>query len=143
MEIKRATKKDVKEIYELYQSLVGTPECLWDEYYPGIKDVENDIENGIVYIAIEKDKIIAAIAAGKDEELEEIPYWDSKAKSPCNLSRLGVKRELQNQGIANQLVRFVENDLMKNGFDSIHFIASKTNPSTLALYKRLGWSCYM
>ncbi len=155
IEIKKATNKDESQILEIYHSLIGTFGCTWSEEYPTIEDIRNDTLKKSLYTVWNDNRIIAVAAAGKDHELDNLDCWDTNIKKPCDLARIGVLKEFQNNGIAKQLVEYIEIDVVKRGFDGIHFLVSKTNPSALALYNKLkykncgetnmydiNWFCY-
>lgn len=36
---------------------------------------------------------------------------------PCDLARIGVLKEYQGKGIAKILVKYIEQDILKRGFD--------------------------
>lgn len=141
LEIKKAINNDVKSILKIYKSLIGYPGCTWSKDYPCLSDIENDLKKESLYIILDKDIIIGVAAAGKDDELEHLECWDKTIKNPCDLARIGVIKEYQNKGIAKELVRYIEKDVIKRGFDGIHFMVSKTNPRALALYDRLNYNC--
>ena len=44
-----AEKKDGEEIYALYHSLLDDPYGTWNEEYPSLECVQNDLEENIVY----------------------------------------------------------------------------------------------
>ena len=69
MEIRKTKKEEIDEIVAIYKSLIGYEGCLWNEYYPARKDVENDINDDALYI-LKDDNVIQAVAyAGIDKEL--------------------------------------------------------------------------
>ena len=55
------------------------------------------------------------------------------------MARIGVLKEYQGKGIAKILVKYIEQDILKRGFDGIHFLVSKTNPKALAVYNKLEY----
>ncbi len=147
-QIRLATEHDKEEIFQLYRSLIGTPGCSWDEDYPAMEDIESDLAQQALYVLCSVEEqtahspILAAVAAGREEDLETVTCWSSDIQRPCGLSRLGVRREFQNQGLAKELVSAMEQEAIRRGFDGIHFFVSKTNPAALAVYQRLGYrSC--
>lgn len=147
-QIRLATEHDKEEIFQLYRSLVGTPGCSWDEDYPALEDIESDLAQHALYVLCSTEektdspKILAAVAAGREADLETVTCWSKDIQHPCGLSRLGVRREFQNQGLATELVRAMEQEALRRGFDGIHFFVSQTNPAALAVYQRLGYhSC--
>ena len=137
--IRHATEKDKNEVFALYTSLLGTPGCTWNTEYPSIEDVELDISQDSLYVMCLNDRIIAAAAAVEDDELDELTCWSPSIRRSCDLSRVGVLSEYQNQGLAKELIRHIEAEAIKKGYDGIHFLVSKTNPAALAAYSRLGY----
>lgn len=139
--IKKATFDEVEKIDEIYKSLIGHLGCAWNEYYPSKEDIISDIKNNGLYCMYNEDDIIAAAFAGKDNELNHISCWDKQIKRPCELARVGVKKQFHSKGLATQIIEYIEKDIKKQGFDGIHFLVSKTNPSALALYNKLNYKC--
>ena len=137
--IRKAINTDINKIIIIYNSLVGTQGCTWDMDYPNIDDVKNDFSKDSLYVVCEGDDIIGVAAAGKDDELEHLECWNKDIKNPCDLARIGVKAEYQGRGIAKELIRYIEKDVIKRGFDGIHFLVSKTNPRALNLYNSLNY----
>ena len=60
MEIRKAKIEEAEEILKIYKSLIGYEGCLWDEYYPNIEIVNNDIKNETLYVALIDDEIVGA-----------------------------------------------------------------------------------
>lgn len=117
MKIKMAKINDKEEIIEIYKSLIGSPGCTWSDEYPTLEDIERDINNESLYVVCDDKKIIAVAAAGKDNELEHLECWNKEIKMPCDLAKIGVIREYQGKGIAKILVKYIEQDILKRGFD--------------------------
>ena len=62
----------------------------------------------------------------------------SKTLQPsAELSRLGVRTDMQNQGIARQLLQHGMEELKKQGKRSVHFLVCKTNKKALRSYEKL------
>ena len=55
----------------------------------------------------------------------------------AELSRLGVRTDMQNQGIARQLLQHGMEELKKQGKRSVHFLVCKTNKKALRSYEKL------
>lgn len=139
--IRMAKICDIEEILDIYHSLIGKDGCTWDLDYPNIDDVKNDIRKNSLYIVLDGKKIIAVAAAGEDDELNGLDCYSKDIKIPCDLARIGVKGEYQNKGIAKYLIKYIENDVIKRGFDGIHFLVSKTNPHAKVLYDKMNYLC--
>ena len=62
-----AEKKDGEEIYALYHSLLDDPYGTWNEEYPSLECVQNDLEENIVYAMRDATgRIVSAIVDEQD-----------------------------------------------------------------------------
>lgn len=138
MKFEKAKDSDKTEILELYHSLVGTEYCAWTWNYPSEKDIEGDMSRDALFcLKNEKNEIIGVISIDKDEAVEELPCWSKKLLPSAELSRLGVKIEYQNQGIARKLLQYGMEELKKQGKKSVHFLVCKTNQKAIRSYDKL------
>lgn len=134
-EIRLAEPENAEEIMRLYRSLVGTKGLTWNENYPLIEDVERDIKEKSLYIAVWDGEIIAAAGAGVDEDVADLSAIDNA----CNLYRVGVRRDFQRKGIAGKLLEFIKNDVQNRGFGGMFFLVAKGNEPALGLYEKHGF----
>lgn len=138
--IRKATQKDRDEVYALYHSLVGIDGCVWDEGYPSLDNVKTDIDNGSLYVIYnDNDKIIGAAAIACDDEQESLGCWNRQIHNPCEIARVGIKKEWQHKGLAKTLVSYLEKEITGLGFDGVHLLAFKENKSAVSLYKSLDY----
>ena len=138
--IRLAKFEDKEEILNLYHSLIGTIGCTWSMDYPTISEIEYDVEKGFLYcMCDEKDAIIAVATAGIDDETEWL-MQASNMNKPCILSRVGVKLSMHNHGLGQILVKYVIEDVEKQGYEGIIMLVSKTNPSAIAMYEKLNFT---
>ena len=138
--IRKAEETDKNQILALYHSLIGTEGCTWSLEYPTMEDINQDLEKGGLYILSNEDnQIIGAATAEKDNELEKLGCWSKIITNPCDLHRIGIRQDYQNLGLAKELIKHIEKDVVKKGFDGIRFLVSKTNPNALALYNKLDY----
>ncbi|MCI9507453.1 MAG: GNAT family N-acetyltransferase [Oscillospiraceae bacterium] len=154
-QMKMAAMEQAGEVMSLYQSLMGSPGCTWNEKYPVMADVEKDIQNESLYLLYDGPTLVAAAFMGATDEFEHLTFWDPSVKRPCDLARIGVRKEYQNRGIAKELIRRMERDVARRGFDGIQLLVCKTNPKAEAVYQAAGfrycgeteiydheWNCY-
>ena len=139
MEIRKAKIEEAEEILKIYKSLIGYEGCLWDEYYPNIEIVNNDIKNETLYVALIDDEIVGAAQSGIDEELFNMEFFTKEKKNPRDLSRVAVKKEYQKQGIARKIIAYIEDELRKDGVDYMYLTVGKTNIKAYNLYKSIGY----
>lgn len=101
MNFTQASEKDKSEILALYRSLAGTEFCAWTEEYPGEIDIEGDLSrDGLFCLKDEKGEIAGVISIDQDENVERLTCWSKELQPSAELSRIGVRVENQNQGIA-------------------------------------------
>lgn len=132
-----AQPADAAAVFALYRSMIGAPGCTWSEDYPTPELVERDIQTGSLYVLKDDTRqVIAAAAAGPDDELEEFGW---APRHPCELARVAVALELQNRGIGSYLLRHVIGAVKARGFDGIRMLVAVNNPAALALYDRHGF----
>lgn len=140
MEFVRVAKEDKEEVLALYHSLVGTEFCAWTNDYPGKKDIEGDLSrDGLFCLKDDNGKMIGVISIDQDEAVENLPCWREALKPAAELSRLGVKIENQNQGIARKLLQYGMDELRRRGKKSVHFLVCKRNLKAIRSYEKLDF----
>ena len=138
--VRKGTAEDVPAVAALWQSLVGTEGCTWDDEYPGEEQAAGDAERGELYVLCSGDgEIIGAMTAGGEDELWEYDFWSRDILRHCGCSRLGISAKYQNRGLAGVLFSEVEKDILRRGYDGIGFLVSPHNPKALAVYHRLNY----
>ncbi|MDD7627718.1 MAG: GNAT family N-acetyltransferase [Lachnospiraceae bacterium] len=68
---------------------------------------------------------------------ENLSFWSRGLQPSAELSRLGVKPEYQNQGIARLLLQYGMEELRHQGKKSVHFPVCKTNQKAIRSYDKL------
>jgi GNAT superfamily N-acetyltransferase len=139
MEIRKVTIEEKDIALSIYRSLIGSPGCTWSEEYPADEHVTEDILNNALYGLYVDGKSTAVAAANYEEDYSELNTLYGNLNRPCALSRVGVRREYQGQGLAKRLLLYIEKDLSTRGFDGIHLLVSKTNPKAIGLYESLSY----
>lgn len=141
MKFMHSTVEDKAEILQLYQSLVGTEFCAWTDEYPGEAEIEGDLSRDALFCMKDREgKIIGVISIDQDEEVEALPCWTEAWKPAGELSRLGVRPENQNQGMARQLLQHGMDELKRQGKRSVHFLVCKTNRKAMRSYGKLDFN---
>lgn len=140
MSIEKARPGDAEEIYSIYESLKGSPGCTWDESYPTLDFVRNDIEKrDALYKLTENGVIIAAAYLGDFEEKEMPECLDKTVKRFGEVSRVGVRREYQRRGYAKKLLGFLLEEAEKLGYDGVALLVGTENHCAAALYEKAGF----
>ena len=50
MLFRKAETREAEAIRALYQAVIGTPFCTWDESYPGETEIAGDLSAGTLYV---------------------------------------------------------------------------------------------
>ena len=116
MKFRKAKQDDKEEILALYQSLIGTPYCAWGNGYPGEQEFDYDMKRNALFCMENEDgEIIGTITVDEDPQVEALTCWSKTLQPSAELSRLGVRTDMQNQGIARRLLQHGMEELKKQG----------------------------
>ena len=72
MLFRKAETCEAEAIRALYQAVIGTPFCTWDESYPGETEIAGDLSAGTLYVLEEDHQTIGAISI---EQLVQSPLF--------------------------------------------------------------------
>ena len=138
MEFVKAAESDCTEILALYRGLVGTPYCAWTANYPAEEDMKGDMaRDGLFCMKEEDGTIVGVISIDDDPAVEALSCWTPEKSPGAELSRLGVRAEYQNRGIARLLLQYGMEELRRRGYQSVHFLVCKTNRKAIRSYEKL------
>ena len=146
MEFRRARREEAEEILQLYRSLIGTEYCVWTENYPTEREVEFDLSRNALFCLYERmpepderERLIGTISIDDDPEVEALSCWSKDRQPSAELSRLGVRVDYQNQGIARILLSHGMQELKRQQKKSVHFLVCKTNKKAIRSYQKLAF----
>lgn len=139
--VRVGTKFDEEEAMKLYRAAIGTPFCTWSLEYPNHEIFEMDTEyNNLFCLCNESGLIIALISIDKDENTDKLECWNKTVGKTGELSRLVVREEYQNKGIASEFIIKVMDIMKERGYKSVHYLVSKRHKKALAAYKKLEFT---
>ena len=146
-EICLASSADKDKILALYRTMLHGP-ADWNENYPSEETIEFDMSrNALFVMKNDDDEVIAAISIDKDNEVDSLPYWDKSLAPSGEFSRICVRKDMQNQGIARQMILHVFDVMRKDGKKGAHILVKTGHEAALALYGKLGFKtvgeCFM
>lgn len=139
MTIEKALPKDAEDIAAIYRSHIGDEGCTWDESYPDIGFVRDDIAENSLYKAELGEEIVAAAFLGDFEEIEHPDCIDASIKRLGEFSRVAVKKGYERRGIAEQLLRFLLEEADRRGYDGLTLLVGVHNRRAAALYEKIGF----
>ena len=137
--IQRAAGADKEEILNLYRSrLYGSAD--WNEYYPNEENIEFDLSRDALFIMKNsKEEIVAAISIDEDKEVDSLSVWNENIAPAGELARLCVREDMQNRGIAKEMMRYAFDVLKKQGKKGVHILVRKGHTGAIACYTALGF----
>ena len=138
--IELAQVKDAQEIFALYHGLIDMPYSTWDEEYPTMEIVEEDLQHHhVLAMKDESGAIISAIAVWFEMEFADAAPWYADVKQWCMFCRLGVHRDHQGRGIAKRMLTAAMEFGRAHGCDAVQFLVAKSNPIAQRAYAPLGF----
>ena len=145
MIFRKAEQQNLKAVYNLYASLVGSPFCVWDDQYPGWVDINEDFENGTLYVMAQGNAILGAISIVVHNELDQLPFWT--VANAREIARVAVSPQHQGKGIAKKMVEEITGILRCQGVKAIHLLVAEENPPAQRVYCKCGFqflgTCFM
>ena len=146
MEIKyrHALESDIDEICALVKNAVFTMEkngiYQWDEIYPAKEDFLCDLNNGNLFVGTVEGEIAVLFVLNKcQDEAYFFAQWSYKGENFCVIHRLCVNPKFQNQGLASQTIKYIEEKLIQEGVKAIRLDVFTQNPFALKLYEKNGF----
>jgi len=137
MEFLLAKEEDLDTIIGLYKAAIGSEGCTWSEHYPTKEHTMGDLERKDLFCLKAKNgEIVGAISIDDDKEVEKLICFQENG---AELSRLVVKENYQNQGIAGLLLKEAMGVLKKRGYAYVHFLVSKNHTKALRAYAKIGF----
>lgn len=134
----RLAKLEEKNIISsLYESVKDSIFCTWNEFYPDLDFIIDDIKNNCLYVLVDNNKIIGAASIVPINELDEESYW--KEKNAKEIARICINTSHQGCGLAKEMVKEIEVILKNKGIKAIHLLAAIHNIPACKTYKALGY----
>lgn len=134
-----AKAEDSDEILNLYKTHLGGP-ADWNEYYPNEETIVFDLSRDALFVMKnEADEIIAAISIDRDEEVDALTCWNQRLTPAGEISRVCVRRDMQNRGIARVMMQYVFEILKERGMKMVHILVRAGHEAALRSYSHLGF----
>lgn len=128
MKIRKATKKDLKEVAEILK-VESSKKPYNEKFTPGSvkKDVLEFFKYDL-YVVTDERKIIGFMAS----------HVLSSDKTKAYIDELWLKKEYQGKGIGKALVKFIEDKYKKKGISCIR-LSTKKNAKAYDFYNKLKY----
>ncbi len=112
----------------------------WDEIYPNINDINDDINKNQMYTVRMGNKLAGVYVINEESDnAYKFGTWTDTEGKYVVIHRLCVVPEFQNTGIATKIMEHIEAEQKKLGVTSIRLDVFSKNPYALKLYDKLGY----
>lgn len=144
--IRKATIGDIESIMGIVrsaqQALCELGIDQWQDGYPRIEDINEDIRQGVGYIVTNGDYVLgyAAIVLAGEPAYEQIADKWQTNKRYVVVHRLCVDSSVRRQGIALQLMQHAAHLALRAGYSAFRIDTHKGNIRMLDMMQRLGFS---
>ncbi len=136
--IQPAQPEQKNAILALYRSMLGGA-ADWDEQYPTMEHIEADMARGNLFVMTAGEDVLAAISIDEDEEAARLPNWSPGLEPAGELSRLAVRQDCQNRGLARQMMEYAFAQLRNRGCKGVHILIRKGHVVAQRSYAHLGY----
>lgn len=146
MILRKGTLDDVDAIYniirqaQVYMKRNGINQ--WQNNYPNLDSIKEDIESGVNYVFSDGDKIIGTIAVLFDGEKTYDTIYEGEWLTDgryAAIHRIAVEEKLKGLGIASKMLKDVEDLCLAKSFPSIKVDTHKDNLSMQKLLEKNGF----
>ena len=143
--IRKATIGDIESIMGIVscaqQALRELGIDQWQDGYPRVNDIEEDIEHGVGYVATNGYKVLgyAAIVLTGEPAYEQIANAWHTSEQYVVVHRLCVDSSARRQGVALRLMQHAAHIARKHNFSAFRIDTHKGNTRMLAMMQRLGF----
>lgn len=139
-----ATIKDLEEVHHLVkdaiEAMVRQHINQWDKLYPDKMILEEDIRKEQLYVGTVNQKIAVIYALNQEcDEAYSNGNWKYIDKPFYVIHRLCVNPAFQNQGVAKNTMKHIEEEVRARGIETIRLDAFIDNPYAVKLYVNLGY----
>ncbi len=112
----------------------------WDEVYPNLEIIKEDITAGTLDVLCEDDNIIGCITVdAKLDPMWQDLNWSFESERASAVHRLMIHPSKQGLGHAKRLMLHAEAVAQTKGSRSIWLDSFLQNPAAMALYAKLGY----
>jgi len=141
MEFRKAVKTDISDIISIirqaqaYFKEVGINQ--WQDNYPNIETISNDIDNQNGYVLLKDDHIVATIAVSFDGEKTYDSIYEGQWISNNEyavIHRIAVDNNYKGLGLSSQIIKKVEHLCLNKG---VYSIKVDTHEENLSMQKLL------
>ena len=114
----------------------------WQDNYPNIETIKNDVNNGESYVLLKENNIVATVAVSFNGEKNYETIYEGKwliSGEFAVIHRIAVDNSYKGLGLASEIIKSVEKLCLNNEVHSIKIDTHEENMSMQNLLKKNGF----
>lgn len=140
-----AKESDAKAVLDIFnraaQKMTEQGIDQWDELYPDISDVTNDVSEGCMFVGEHDGQIVSVYTLNRKWDLEyKNGLWKYPSDSCAVIHRLCVDPRFQHSGIGKLTIQHIEKTATYEGLKSLRLDVFSKNPYAIGLYQKLNFN---
>jgi len=143
MRVRQAGRGEVAAVMGLIRRVVPlmrqAGNYQWDAGYPNPEVFTRDVEQGQLWVAEEKGRILGVAAITTDQEPEYVQVGWDPAETAIVVHRLAVAPESRGLGVAGALMAKAEAVARARGITVLRLDTNVNNEATRRLFPKLGY----
>lgn len=140
MIFKRASLYDAESVNELYRNAIGKEFCVWNECYPTMVEIKNDLLSDSLFVLSDEGVIIGALSIVAENELDGYTHWSRVEGAYAEAARIVIDTKHQGKGLALYMMNEIIAMLRENEYKAIHLSVAKKNIPAYKTYVKAGFN---
>lgn len=143
---KKAEKADIQDIWHILEDAIqlrkNEGSAQWQDGYPNLTVINNDVSKGAGYILTEEDTIIGycAILINDEPEYSNIKgNWLTQGDFIV-FHRVAISKDHLGKGLAQLMLKFIEQVALEKNIYSIKADTNFDNIGMLKIFEKLGYT---
>ena len=135
MIFRKAKIEEQDFILQLYNHDRFKPYTAWDDTYPTIDNIKEDISNDNLFVLEDNKEILGSIAINTVNELDE----EFNEEQALEFARVIVNPKYRGKGYSKLLIKNIEEEIKRKGINHIHICVYENDDIALSLYQKLHY----
>lgn len=143
---KKAEKADIQDIWHILEDAIqlrkNEGSAQWQDGYPNLTVINNDVSKGAGYILTEEDTIIGycAILINDEPEYSNIKGNWLTQENFIVFHRVAISKNHLGKGLAQLMLKFIEQVALEKNIYSIKADTNFDNIGMLKIFEKLGYT---
>lgn len=133
-----AKEAETGEIFALYKSVVGKPFCVWNDEYPSLAVIKQDIAEDDLFVLENAGRIIGAVSVVPETETDTAKKRSAGRKAG-EFARVVIHPDLQGRRLSSVLISNILQVMKKRGYEIVYIEVALNNIPAQRLYNGFGF----